>query len=143
MVVLRRPKVPIPANKCLPCEFCFGFIRQDCLWSHISTCKLKPTTHPESNLKINAKMLLAPFLDHLNDDEEEAEIDEIFDGMKETRDNPGLKNICEDDQLIREFTRTLLDKIGSQEEQRKKDKDNIRAKVRTVARIVKKLNETK
>jgi len=83
------------------------------------------------------------FLDRLNDDEEEAEIDEIFDGMKERRDNPGLKNICEDDQLIREFTMTLLDKIGSQEEQRKKDKDNIRTKVRTVARIVKKLKENK
>ena len=38
---------------------------------------------------------------------------------------------------------TLFDKIGSQEEQRKKDKDNIRTKVRTVARIVKKLKENK
>jgi len=68
------------------------------------------------------------FLDRLNDDEEEAEIDEIFDGMKERRDKPGLKNTCEDDQLIREFTMALLDKIGSQEEQRRKDKDNIRTK---------------
>lgn len=63
--------------------------------------------------------------------------------MKETRDNPGVRNICEDDELIRELTRTVLDKIGSQEEQGKKNKDNIRTKVRTVARIMKKLNENK
>lgn len=45
-------------------------------------------------------MLIAPFLDRSNNDEQEAEIDEIFDSMKETRDNPGLINIREDDQIL-------------------------------------------
>lgn len=45
-------------------------------------------------------MLIAPFLDRSNNDEQEAEIDEIFDSMKETRDNPGLINVREDDQIL-------------------------------------------
>ena len=81
-----------------------------------STCKLKPETHLERNFKRNAKMLLAPFLNHY--DEEEAENWRNFLWHKRIKRQ---SSICENDQLIREFTRTLFDKIGSEKEQRKID----------------------
>jgi hypothetical protein len=46
--------------------------------------------------------------------------------MKEKVKNPGLKELCYQDELIKEFGIHLLDKLGTQEEQRRKDQDNIR-----------------
>ena len=61
--------------------------------------------------------------------------------MKETKDNPGLSNICSTDEIIKEFALCNLDKLGAEDEQRKKDQDNIRTKVRTLGRGLKKMNE--
>ena len=45
--------------------------------------------------------------------------------------------------LIREFANAMLERIGSEEDQRRKDQDNARTKVRTVGRLLIKLNEGK
>ncbi|GFS23502.1 hypothetical protein ElyMa_006978800 [Elysia marginata] len=83
-------------------------------------------------------MLLSPFL---NVNNQEEEIEELFCKMKETAKYPGLKSICQQDNLIEEFCRGLIHKIGTEGEQRRKDKDNIRTKVRAVARLLVCLNE--
>ena len=61
--------------------------------------------------------------------------------MKETSKYPGLKNICLQDNLIKEFCRGLVHKLGSDNEQRRKDKDNIRTNLRAVARLLVNLNK--
>ena len=83
-------------------------------------------------------MLLSPFLNFDNEDEE---IEDIFLKMKETVKYPGLKTICQQDSLITEFCRGLVHKLGTKGEQRRKDKDNIRTKARAVARLLVGLNE--
>ena len=52
-----------------------------------------------------------------------------------------MKTICQQDSLIKEFCRGLIHKIGTEGEQRRMDKDNIRTKVRAVARLLAGLNE--
>ena len=69
------------------------------------------------------------------------EVNELINYMKETALNPGLKDVAENDALILAFGKSLLGRLGTSEEQRRKDKDNIRTKVRTVARLLVKLNE--
>lgn len=76
-------------------------------------------------------------------DQLEKDLNYIIDKMKETTKNPGLKEICENDKLIREFGLSLTEKLGTKEEQRRKDSDNIRTKMRSVARLLMKLNENK
>ena len=61
--------------------------------------------------------------------------------MKETAKFPGLRDICQRDDLLKEFCRGLIHRIGPKGEQRRKDKDNVRTKIRAVARLVSMLNE--
>ncbi|KAL4222344.1 hypothetical protein ACF0H5_018382 [Mactra antiquata] len=61
--------------------------------------------------------------------------------MKETKENSGLKKICQEDELIRQFGLYHLGRLGPTEEQRLKDQDNIRTKMRTLARLLVRLNE--
>ena len=82
-------------------------------------------------------MLISPFI---NLDTDDAEIDEVIIKMKETSKNPGLKKTCRTDPLIKEFCRGLLHKLGHDSEQRRKDKDNIRTKLRAVGRLLLSLN---
>lgn len=145
MVVARRPTErencsPNPQNY-IPCEFCLAFIRFDCIESHVSRCSNKPITkQPEANYLRNGCAMLAPFLidERSNEDKE---VDELIENMKETAKNPGLIQICREDTLLREFAQSLLCRLGTIDEQRRKDKDNIRTKVRSVARLIVKLNE--
>ena len=83
-------------------------------------------------------MLISPFitLDSDNDD-----IQNVIIQMRETTQNPGLRNICMQDILIKEFCRGLLHKLGTEDEQRPKDKNNVSTKLRAVARVLIKLNE--
>ena len=62
--------------------------------------------------------------------------------MPETQANLGVQNICQNDPLIREFARSILNRLGEEHEQRLKDIDNIRTKVRTLGRLLKELNTT-
>ena len=73
-------------------------------------------------------MLLAPFMNT----EQENGLEELLDDMKETGTNLGVKNICSNDKLIREFGKCLLGSLGNENEQRRKDKDNIRTTLRSV-----------
>ena len=57
--------------------------------------------------------------------------------MKETAANPGFKK-CDNDVLIREFTLSMVGRLED-DEQRIKDIDNVRTKVRTVDRLLKQL----
>ena len=90
----------------------------------------------DTNYLRNSKMLIAPFVKTEN-----KEVQEIFSKMKETKKYPGLKQVSENDELIKEFGKGLLQKLGTKDEQRLKDIDNIRTKVRHVARLLVALKE--
>jgi hypothetical protein len=74
--------------------------------------------------------------------EEDAEVDDLMDRMKETTSNSGIREICKADPLIREFGRSLVGRLGTNIEQDGKDNDNIRSKLRHVGRLLKCLNES-
>jgi hypothetical protein len=59
--------------------------------------------------------------------------------MKETSANPGISELCRRDKLIREFAKSMPCRLGEDSEQRVKDMDNVRTKVRTVGRLLKEL----
>lgn len=86
--------------------------------------------------------MLQPFM-KCDREEPDCRLNELIINMKETKRNPGLKDLCLSDKLIREFGFSLLEKLGTTDEQRKNDCDNIRTKLRSVARLLKKLNEKK
>ncbi|XP_064637854.1 uncharacterized protein LOC135494033 [Lineus longissimus] len=143
LVVARRPdeKCRRKAVDFLPCEYCLGFYLLDSLWVHMKTCQLKPVEQqPSSNYVRDARTMLAPFI-RKPSCEEEAEVDALTTGMKETNLNPGIAGICMKDVLIREFASSLLGRLGTKDEQRRKDLTNVRQKLRTVARFLKKVNE--
>ena len=49
--------------------------------------------------------------------------------------------MCKNDEIIKEFSWGQLERLGTDEEKRLKDEDNIRTKVRTLGRGLKKMNE--
>ena len=61
--------------------------------------------------------------------------------MKETTQNPGVGKTCSTDRIIREFALGYLERLGLQDERRKKDLDNIRTKVRSLGRLLNKMNK--
>ena len=81
-------------------------------------------------------MFIAPYISSSND-----EVQELISQMKETKKYPGLRQESQNDVLIKEFAKGLLQKLGSKDEQRLKDKDNIRTKVRHLARLLVALKE--
>lgn len=144
MIVYRRPKEETSASKYLPCEFCLGFYHEKQLWLHAKSCELRTDTldSPKNYIR-NGRIMLQPFLHKCDRDEPDSRLNELIMNMKETKKNPGLKDICLCDKLIREFGFSLLEKLGTTDEQRKSDCDNIRTKLRSIARLLKKLNENK
>ena len=141
----RRPnalnKQKYESYKFLPCEFCLGFYFEDLLWLHQQSCKLRPKqTQPSTNCVRDARTIIAPFIQDIS--HEDAKLEQMFDGMKETSANPGIPNLCKNDLLIREFAKSLLCRLGDESEQRQKDVDNVPTKVRTVGRLLQELNST-
>ena len=107
----------------------------------MSTCPLTPMEkQPSANFIRDAHIMLSPFVKTL--EHHEAQIQNIFSGMPETQANLGVQNICQNDPLIREFARSILNRLGEEHEQRLKDIYNIRTKVRTLGRLLKELNTT-
>ena len=144
LVVARRPNEnaerQYKAYDFLPCEFCLGFFLKHSLWHHASKCTLKPVnTQPAANYVRNSKFILAPFV--CLETGEKGLLRKIFNGMKETTANPGMPLLCKNDPLIVEFARSFLGRLGTEEEQRLKDVDTIRTKVRTVGRLLKHLHQ--
>ena len=142
MIAARRPSVAYKdryrADDFIPCEFCLAFYLKTSLWQHVRTCPFKPENEQLSaNYIINGLTIASPFVPTLP--EEEAKLDKLFLGMKETAANPGIPKICETDQLIREFGKSLLGRLGEEDERRLKDVDNVRTKIRTVGRLLKEL----
>ena len=70
----------------------------------------------------------------------ELELDYFFDKMKETSENPELKELFWNDGLTVEYARSLLERLGNKYGQRRKDEDNMRGKVRSVGRLLVQLN---
>ncbi|XP_064630705.1 uncharacterized protein LOC135494501 [Lineus longissimus] len=143
-VVSRRPseKRDRKAHDFLPCEYCVGFFLKDSLWLHMKNCPIRPRgEQPETNCLRNARIMLEPFLRTSSTDEESEMIDDLINAMKETKSNPGIRKICFDDPLIREFAASVLSKVGEIEDQRRKDLMNIRQKVRSLGRLLKALND--
>lgn len=108
----------------------------------MSSCCLRPLNkQPSTNYVRDAQVLLSPYVKEMTDDDKTLEA--LFTGMKETVANPGLPEICKTDPLIREFAKSLLCRLGPSDDQRIKDLDNIRTKVRTVGRLLSQLNENR
>lgn len=100
---------------------------------------MKPQGAQVTNLLREGRSLISPFLQA--NQAENTDLAKLFGGMKETKANPGLREVCENDPLIQEFAKSQLNRLGTEEEQRRSDLDNIRCKVRTVGRLLQKLNE--
>lgn len=141
MIVARRPHGAVKARSYLPCEFCKGFFQEKQLYLHAKSCIFKPEEVTEKNFVRNALCLLSPFMPRV--DEDVAYLNSVIEKMRETAKHPGLRQICFEDELIREFGLWLLEKLGSKSEQRRKDEDNVRTKMRALARLLMKLNEDK
>ena len=144
LIVGRRPgqdsKRQYGAHEFMPCEYCLGFFLQYSLWHHVRTCPSKPTEkQPAAMFLRDARFLLSPFVKQLS--REDALAEKLFSGMKETKANPGIRPLCEKDPLIVEFAKSLLGRLGEEDEQRLKDMDTIRTKVRTIGRLLKYLTE--
>ena len=136
ITVYRRPTATDSAHHYLPCINCLAWIHSANFSMHAKTCPAGKTI--DHNHLRNSKMLISPFITFESDD---TDIEDLLFKMKETHKNPGLKKICMEDKLIKEFCRGLLHRLGTEEEQRRKDKDNIRTKLRAVARLLSSLNE--
>ena len=121
----------------LPCTECKAWILEASLSFHSRSCPAGKD--PDRNVYRNSIMLISPWI--TCSDSDDAEIEEIMFKMKETAMNPGLKMACQKDRLIKEFCRGLLHKLGTNNEQRRKDKDNVRAKLRAVGRLLLSLNK--
>lgn len=144
LVVLRRPPTAVKPEDYLPCEFCYGFVRRINISAHVRKCLLKPKYEEahSANYARNGVMLLMPVLSAaMTEDSEKADVDELFDKMRENAENPGLYNVCSNDELIREFALALVIKMGPEEDRRETDMDNARTKVRGLGRLLKVLNE--
>ena len=92
----------------------------------------------DNNFQRNSRMLLSPFISYETD---EQDIDNIMNDMKETKKHPNLRKVSRNDLLIRELCKGLLHKLGTPQEQRRKDKNNVRTKVRAVTRLLVQLNQ--
>ncbi|XP_060570745.1 uncharacterized protein LOC132729023 [Ruditapes philippinarum] len=143
IVVCRRPgKLQGDASNYVPCEYCFGYYHEKQIWNHCKGCYHRAVVVDSSaNYLRNGRAMLSPFFKR--EDKDYDQLNELISKMKETEKHPGLKKVCYEDELIREFGIHLLDKLGSEEEQRRKDKDNIRTKMRCVASLLNKLNTKK
>ena len=145
LVVLRRPHESSDHHqpwKFLPCEFCLGFVYRWYLSKHAQQCPANNTNGSGAvNYVRNAKAMIAPLF--CREGNADREVNSLIDQMKETGRNSGVKALCMNDMLIHEFAQSLLDKLGTEAEQRRKNKDNIRTKLRTVGRLLKHLNTGK
>ncbi|KAJ8315158.1 hypothetical protein KUTeg_007308 [Tegillarca granosa] len=144
LVVYRRPSEisKVCASEYLPCEYCLGFFHEKQLWIHAKSCYFREVAvDTPANYVRNGRIMMAPYM--IREESEIGELDLVIAKMKETVQNPGLKQVCAEDELIREFGLSQLDKLGTKEEQRRKDQDNIRTKMRSIARLLSKLNEKK
>lgn len=138
LVVARRPAKDYKAADFAPCIFCYGFYLADTLWQHGKTCLLKPDTADTKNMLRSSRALLSP---HLKTGEQTSEqLEKLFAGMSETKAHPGIRELCSKDVLIREFAKSQLGRLGSEDEQRRRDMANIRSKVRTLGRLLTQLN---
>lgn len=141
MIVARRPQGEAKASSYLPCEFCKGFFQKQQLYLHVKSCMFRTEEVTERNFVRNARCLLSPFMPRVHEDV--AYLNSVIQKMRETKKHPGLQQICFEDELIREFGCWLSGKLGSKNEQRRKDEDNVRTKMRALARLLMKLNEGK
>lgn len=114
------------------------------MWLHTKSCELRTeAVDSPANYVRNGRIMLQPFMKHREEPDCRPDLDELIGNMKETKKNPGLKDTCFSDKLLREFGFALMERLGTIDEQRKSDSDNIRTKLRSVARLLKKLNERK
>ena len=138
MVVLRRPYESSDQHqpwKFLPCEYCLGFVYRLSLYKHAQQCPANNTNGSGAvNYVRNAKAMIARLF--CREGNADREVNSLIDKMKETGRNSGVKALCMKDMLILEFVQSLLDKLGTEGEQQRKDKDNIRTKLRTVGRLL-------
>ena len=131
---------PVEKNACrpdlyLPCCACKAWIFEKSFSNHAKTC---PAGKPiDTNYLRNGRMLLSPYITLDSDNDM---IENLILQMRETVKNPGLRSICMRDILIKEFCRGLLHRLGTDDEQRQKDKNNVSTKLRVVARLLSNLN---
>ena len=121
--------------KFLPCEFSLGFIYRCALYKHTQQCPANTQQVGTAKYVHNAKAMIAPlFSKH---DSAESGVNCLIEQMTETGKSAGVKALCMEDMLIIEFAQSLLDKLGTEDERKRKDKDYIRMKLRIVGQLLK------
>ena len=97
-------------DSCLSCSECKAWLYEKSFSNHAKTC---PAGKPiYNNYLRNSRMLISPFISLDSDDDD---IENLILQMRETAQNPGLRNICMQDILIKEFCRGLLHKLGTED----------------------------
>ncbi len=124
----------------LPCEFCFNLYSKDTLNQHCVKCLFAPDNALDINYKESGRALLAKFLNIPEVKPSNTPYGNLLATMVDTKHNPGIKEICTKDPLIKLFAESLLDRFGPKGEQRVNDMGHIRGKIRCIARLVKTLN---
>ena len=92
------------------------------------------------NYKESGRALLVKFLNIPEVKLSNTPYGNLLSTMVDTKHNPGIKEICMKDPLIKLFAESLLDRFGPKGEQRVNDMGHIRGKIRCIARLVKTLN---
>lgn len=138
LIVSRRPQVTtiVKPKEYLPCEFCLEFFARNYLYLHASACPHKDPNSIEKNYLRNGEALI-----YIKTEEMDADLHNFFLRMKETKNNPGVMDICKSDKLICEFAKSKLERLGDERDKRLKDNDNVRTKVRTLGRLLIQLNK--
>ena len=126
------------AHDYLPCQLCRRCVPRHLLWKHCTDCKLKPGGACTPKLTENGCKMIAPSIKTAVD---EVDVNSLFARMSETKADPGVKETCEDDALIRVFPGAQLDLLGSDVEQRPKDTNILSQKCRTLEQLLNMLNE--
>ncbi len=106
-------------------------------------CLFAPEDPLDINYKQSGRALLVKFLNIPEARPSKTPWDALIASMVDTKHNPGIKDICMRDPLIKMFGESLLDRFGPETEQRVNDLGSIRGKIRCVARLLKVLNTNK
>ncbi len=122
----------------LPCEFCLQFFNKNTITAHVKVCSSAPPDVQTQNYQKRGRALLAKYLKI--PESQNISVENILETIKDTADTPGIRNLCQNDSLIRCFVESGLERLGPKNEQRIHDIGYIRNKVRLVGRLLNVLN---
>ena len=139
LAVNRRPTktCQMNADQYLPCVECHAWCLRKNLRHHAISCPAGKPLDP--NYIRNGEVLISQFLPPCENEDMES----LIGKLRNTKRFPDLVKTIEDDNLIKSFCNNLIQRLGPNEEQRKKDQDTIRGKLRAIARLLQMLRNQK